>query len=162
MKRIIYNNPDGSVAVVIPAPEYTGTMTELAASVVPVGIDYAIVEHTDIPADRTFRNEWQLVDDVVVVPVGGTVAAVVTKKVSVNIPKAQAKWKDKWREARKALLEDLDKKSLLAIEGNKPNAEKKVITDAKQALRDVTNTPLPNDVDGIKATWPAILGPKPT
>ena len=162
MQRIIYQNSEGGVSIVIPAPDYTGTMTELAASTVPVGIDYAIVEHTDIPADRTFRNEWEVVDDVVVVPVGGPVAAVVTKKVSVNIPKAQTKWKDKWREARKALLEDLDKKSLLAIEGSKSNAEKKVIMDAKQALRDVTKTPLPDDVEGIKATWPAILGPKTT
>lgn len=166
MKRIIYSNPDGSVAVVIPAPDYGGTMAELAAAVVPNGAESAIVEHTDIPTDRTFRNEWELVDDVVVVPVGapvgGPVGAVVTKKISVNIPKAQAKWKDKWREARKPLLEALDKESLLAIEDNKSNVEKKVIKDAKKALRDVTLTVLPDTVEGIKATWPAILGPKPT
>lgn len=162
MKRIIYTNLEGNVSIVIPAPDYAGTMAELAGSTVPAGIDYAVVEHTNIPTDRTFRNEWELVDDVVVVPVGGPVGAVVTKKISVNIPKAQAKWKDRWREARKPLLEDLDKQSLFAIEGNKSNAEKKVIADAKQALRDVTNTPLPNNVAGIKATWPAILGPKPT
>ena len=65
MQRIIYQNSEGGVSIVIPAPDYTGTMTELAASTVPVGIDYAIVEHTDIPADRTFRNEWEVVDDVV-------------------------------------------------------------------------------------------------
>jgi len=31
------------------------------------------------------------------------------------------------------------------------------IVAAKQALRDVTLTPLPDDLAGIKATWPDIL-----
>ena len=36
-------------------------------------------------------------------------------------------------------------------------AKKAEIVTAKQALRDVTLTPLPNDLAGIKATWPDIL-----
>jgi len=57
MKRIIYTNDKGGVSVVIPVDD-TLTIEELAARTVPVGVAYKIVEDTDLPADRTFRNAW--------------------------------------------------------------------------------------------------------
>ena len=61
MKRIIYPTDDGGVAIVIPAPEALETMTieEIAAKDVPAGKPYKIVDVTDIPSDRTFRNAWE-------------------------------------------------------------------------------------------------------
>ena len=59
-KRIIYENEEGGVAVIIPAPEALETMTieEIAAKDVPTGKAYNIVDVSEIPTDRTFRDAW--------------------------------------------------------------------------------------------------------
>lgn len=61
MQRIIYKTEDGGVAIIIPTPEYleTHTIEELAAKDVPAGAEFQIVDVTDIPEDRTFRNAWE-------------------------------------------------------------------------------------------------------
>ena len=53
-QRIIYKTPDGGVAVIIPADTIEACMKDI-----PEGAEYAIVDTTDIPADRTFRNAWE-------------------------------------------------------------------------------------------------------
>lgn len=58
-KRIIYPNDDGGVVVLIPAPECGLTIEEIAAKDVSAGKPFKIVDATDIPADRTFRNAWE-------------------------------------------------------------------------------------------------------
>jgi len=60
MKRIIYQTDDNGVAIIIPAPEALETMTieEIAVKDVPQGKEYHIVDVSDIPEDRTFRNAW--------------------------------------------------------------------------------------------------------
>lgn len=57
--RIIHPNETGGVSIVIPSPEWTGTMEELAARVVPANTPYKIVDVSEIPEDRTFRNSWE-------------------------------------------------------------------------------------------------------
>jgi len=61
MKRIIYPNDEGGVSIIIPAPEALETMTieEIAAKDVPAGKPFKIVDVSDIPSDRTFRNAWE-------------------------------------------------------------------------------------------------------
>jgi hypothetical protein len=59
MKRIIYPTPDGGVAIIVPAPNCGLTIEEIAAKDVPEGVEYTIVDVTDIPEDRTFRNAWE-------------------------------------------------------------------------------------------------------
>ena len=60
MKRIIYKTDEGGVAVIIPTLEVLETVTieEIAAKDVPEGKEYHIVDVSDIPEDRTFRNAW--------------------------------------------------------------------------------------------------------
>lgn len=58
-QRIIYPTPEGGVAVIIPAPECGLTIEEIAAKDVPAGKPYKIVDVSDIPSDRTFRNAWE-------------------------------------------------------------------------------------------------------
>jgi hypothetical protein len=60
-QRIIYPNDDGGVSILIPTPEYleTHTIEELAAKDVPAGKPFQIVDVSDIPEDRTFRNAWE-------------------------------------------------------------------------------------------------------
>lgn len=59
-KRIIYKTNEGSVAVIIPAPECPLTIEEIAAKDVPTGKPFKIVDVADIPTDRTFRNAWEV------------------------------------------------------------------------------------------------------
>ena len=58
--RIIYKTPEGTVSVIIPSPRWTGTMEELAQKDVPTGLKYKIVEDSDVPSDRSFRNAWEV------------------------------------------------------------------------------------------------------
>lgn len=58
-QRIIYSTDDGGVAVIIPAPDCGLTIDEIAAKDVPPGKQFKIVDVTDIPTDRTFRNAWE-------------------------------------------------------------------------------------------------------
>jgi len=57
-QRIIYPTDDGGVAIIIPA-DCGLTIEEIAAKDVPAGKPYKIVDITDIPTDRTFRNAWE-------------------------------------------------------------------------------------------------------
>ena len=61
MTRIIYPNDDGGVSIIIPTSEALETMTieEIAAKDVPSGKPFKIVDVSDIPSDRTFRDSWE-------------------------------------------------------------------------------------------------------
>jgi hypothetical protein len=56
-QRIIYPTDNG-VAIIVPA-DCGLTIEEIAAKDVPQGKPYKIVNVTDIPTDRTFRNAWE-------------------------------------------------------------------------------------------------------
>jgi len=56
-KRIIYQNDNGGVAIIIPC-DCGLTIEEIAAKDVPTGNPYKIVDVADIPTDRQWRNEW--------------------------------------------------------------------------------------------------------
>jgi len=64
MKRIIYKNSDNSVSIIVPSAEYleTHTIEELALKDVPANTPYKIVDVSEIPSDRTFRNAWEYVE----------------------------------------------------------------------------------------------------
>lgn len=61
MKRIIYQTDDGGVAVIVPSAEYleTHTIEELAVKDVPAEKAYQIIDASDVPSNRTFRNAWE-------------------------------------------------------------------------------------------------------
>jgi len=56
-KRIIYQNDTGGVAVLTPA-DCGLTIEQIAAKDVPTGKPYKIVDVSDVPTDREWRNEW--------------------------------------------------------------------------------------------------------
>ena len=62
-KRIIYTQDNGTVAIVIPSDECGLTVEQIAAKDVPAGKEYKIVDVSEIPSDRTYRNAWELKDD---------------------------------------------------------------------------------------------------
>ena len=118
--KIIYKTPEGTVSVIIPTSEWSGSMEELAQKDVPTGLKYKIVEDSVIPTDRTFRNAWEVDTDF---------------KISENFTKAKDITKDRLRLERKPLLEAEDVKFMQAQE---TGADTKDIVAEKQRLRDIT------------------------
>ena len=59
--RIIYKNTDNSVGVLIPTQEALNfaTIEQIAEKDVPKDLPYKIVQDTDIPQDRTYRDAWE-------------------------------------------------------------------------------------------------------
>lgn len=106
------------------------------------GCEYEDVPVSEVPSDRTFRDAWEL---------NG-------KGIEVNIGKAKAIQLDRWRTARKPLLEAFDVEFIKALE-----AEDKIqiteIKAKKQALRDVTKMDLSSITtpEQLKNVWPEIL-----
>jgi len=52
-QRIIFKTAEGGVAVIIPT-----VSVELAMKDIPDGVQYKVVNVSEIPSDRTFRNAW--------------------------------------------------------------------------------------------------------
>ena len=73
-KRIIFKNLDGSVGVIIPAQEVVAQygIEAIAKKDVPANLPYQIVDITDIPSDRTFRNAWEIPADIIFDGIGST------------------------------------------------------------------------------------------
>jgi hypothetical protein len=60
MNRIIYNQDNGVVAVIIPTPEALEKygIQAIAIKDVPAGKKFKIVDAADIPSDRSDRDAW--------------------------------------------------------------------------------------------------------
>ena len=57
MKRIIYPNNSGGISIITPVDD-TLSIEYIAAKDVPAGLPFLIVEHTDLPQDRSTRAAW--------------------------------------------------------------------------------------------------------
>ena len=66
---IIYQQTDQSVAILIPA-ECGLTLEQIGQKDVPSGAPFWIVDASTIPADRTFRDAWELDEAAMGVPDG--------------------------------------------------------------------------------------------
>ena len=82
--------------------------------------------------------------------------------IKISVKKAKVIHVNRWREARRPLLEALDVEQMIANETGDEDKQKEIISK-KQELRDVTKTPLSNikTIKRLKTTWPECLGPKP-
>lgn len=60
--RIIYKNPDNSISIIVPA-DCGLPIDTIAKKDVPTGVPYWIVEDSEIPEDRSFRNAWTFETD---------------------------------------------------------------------------------------------------
>jgi len=61
-QRIIYPTDEGGVAIIVPAMNCGLSIDEIAAKDVPAGKPFKIVDVSDIPSDRTFRNAWEYME----------------------------------------------------------------------------------------------------
>lgn len=144
-QRIIYSNPDGSVAVVIPTGEVP--IDQVLAKDVPSDVTGLIVDAATIPSDRSFRNAWKQ---------NG-------RKIEHDMVKARDIHRNRIREARAPKLAELDVAMQRELEKAKPDIS--TIATRKQALRDATAAPAIDSattVDALKQAWDtALLGPSP-
>lgn len=63
--RIIYKNENSAnsgVSIIIPSPECILSIEEIISMYVPSGVPYKVVDVSDIPSDRTFRDAWEWQD----------------------------------------------------------------------------------------------------
>lgn len=58
-KVILWQKEDGGVAIITPITNCGLTIQEIAAKDVPPGRPYKIVDVSEVPTDRTFRNAWE-------------------------------------------------------------------------------------------------------
>ena len=60
-KRIIYDDGQGGVSIIVPSP-HCPSLDKLAEAV-PAGRAYQIIDESAVPSDRTFRNAWTYEED---------------------------------------------------------------------------------------------------
>jgi hypothetical protein len=135
--NIIAYQKEGGIAVIHPC---VGTTIKELISMVPNDSEYVILENNDLPSERYFRSAWELSNG----------------DVTVNIEKSKDIQRDHWRTLRKPKLEALDLAYMRALESGNTTLQTDTIAQ-KNALRDVTLTPLPDDLESIKSTIPSIL-----
>ncbi len=61
-KRIIYKKDDGGVGIIIPAEKCDLTIDQIAAKDVPSGKPFTIINVSEVPTDRTYRDAWTYED----------------------------------------------------------------------------------------------------
>jgi hypothetical protein len=71
--KIIFKNQDNSIGIITPTDEALSfaTIEQIAEKDVPKDLPYKIVEDTDIPSDRTYRDAWEWDDTIVPDGFGG-------------------------------------------------------------------------------------------
>jgi len=57
-KRIVYLEEDGSISILCPSDNTSLTVEEIQAKDVPDGLTSFIINRTDVPTDRSFRDAW--------------------------------------------------------------------------------------------------------
>lgn len=57
-KKIIYIDDDGNVAIMTPTDNCGLTVEEIQAKDVPAGKTSYIIDATDVPTDKSFRDAW--------------------------------------------------------------------------------------------------------
>lgn len=163
---LIYRMPDGSVQIgrlgrkfydQVAAGVSPGSVAEeIASKDKPEGtVSWRLVEAIKLPGgtpdgsyDNTFFSAFT--DDLP------------TDTVDVDLEKAKEIQRNRWRGARKPLLEQFDIEYQRADEAG-DTQKKKAIAAKKQAIRDVTLTDLSQvqTAEELAAVWPEILGPNP-
>jgi hypothetical protein len=149
MKKIIYTDKEtNNFCLVTPSNKYIDNLEFVAERSIPKDCEYFIIDDQDLPKNSEFFDAFCIQK---------TTEGV---SVVVDIPKAKEIWVNHYRTARTPLLAALDVDFMRAVESVNTDLQKE-IAQKKQALRDVTKTELPDDLEGIKTTWPEILGQNP-
>ena len=139
MKFIVYAQENNQIATATVIEEFQEVIEDIVYKIVPPNAPYKIVESLDV--DNTFFNAYEF---------DQSTGAI------INMEKAKEIWKNKFRETRKPILEELDVEYMKALENNDTEKQQE-IASKKQQLRDVTAVELPDNLEDLKNTWPSIL-----
>ena len=62
MQKIIFENPDKTIGIIIPTQEALSRfgIQAIAIKDTPFGLPFWIVDESEIPTDRTYREVWEL------------------------------------------------------------------------------------------------------
>ncbi len=138
MNKLLVLKDDGSVSIIIPAAEATAELLERDARAVAGYVSHRELSDEELPADRVFRNAWKDGEE----------------GLEIDVEKAKEIKKNEFRDLRAPLLEALDVKFMQALE---KNLSTNPVVLQKQALRDVTELSLPDDIEELKEFMPEIL-----
>lgn len=58
MKLAIFPNEE-TISVLVPAPNSSLSFEEVCAKDVPTGVPYLVIDSSELPVDREFRDAWQ-------------------------------------------------------------------------------------------------------
>ena len=120
MKVIAYTRPDGGVSIVVPAREGVKALAKSESRAVPVGAERVVIDSSEIPSDRTFRNAFRLNSG----------------KVEVDMPEARKIHLSRLRELRDQKLREKDVEWSRALAKGE-TADAQAVEDDRQALRDL-------------------------
>ena len=125
MKKVIYQQENGTVALIVPSDQYT--LEQVIESAVPVGAAYLVIDDEDLPDGfMDFHSAvYANFDD----PINIT--------INVDINKAREITKDRIRQERKSLFEENDIALRDAMLSSNKVALKAAI-DKRDKLRDAT------------------------
>jgi len=143
MTQVIAYQISGGVSIVIPTGEVPFEV--VLQKDVPAGVNYKVVDSSELPSDRAFRNAWIFNDG-----------------VEIDLTQAKEIHKNNIRTVRKPLLEELDVEFQRALE---TNSDTSTIVAQKVALRDATIDPAieaATTPEELKASWNTnLLGSSP-
>tara|TARA_R100001440_G_scaffold20473_2_gene34161 strand:+ start:1731 stop:1931 length:201 start_codon:yes stop_codon:yes gene_type:complete len=57
-KRILYTDDEGNLCIIVPSDNCGLTVEEIQTKDVPSGKTSYIVDTSEVPTDRSFRNAW--------------------------------------------------------------------------------------------------------
>lgn len=120
--RVIYQNEDGGVSVVVPAPKSGLTLEQIIERAVPQDAAYQIIDVADLPVDRVFRNAWRVGQG----------------RVDTDLPAAKDIVHEKRRAKREeelAPLDDIIAKQIPGYDLTEVEAQRQAIRDENAALQ---------------------------
>ena len=141
MSNVVLFMHEGSLQMLIPAENSNLSLQEIINKDIPEGCEHRIVDSSEIPLDRTFRDAWDL-------------------SLNVDMVKAREIWARKIRVERDRRLKELDVDWLRSFERG-DDAEAGYVAVEKQKLRDLpvtANLERFDNVDSLSNYWPEILG----
>lgn len=120
MERVLFTLPgDDTLYVLTPVLKSGLTLEQIIDKDIPADATVQVVDSTDLPPSRVFRNAWMMG----------------TKGVDIHRGKAEDITKNRLRAERAVVLAELDVEVIKAVEAGKPTAD---LAAQKQKLRDVT------------------------
>ena len=137
MPKVIIYQDGADLCIVHPAP---GVAIQRALQDIPEGIDAIVADADALPSDRYFREAWK---------VNG-------ESIEIDIEGAKEVQRNAWRRMRGPMLTKLDMEVMKSVERGDAKRRRE-LSEQKQALRDVTQTELPDDLEAIRNTIPEIL-----